>query len=428
MFSTGNDVKLVNNRQYYYLAVAYAYNGWKDYNPNLVTGSDAEDGQKQPYLQGRNNIKVYTAIPHIPLADVQYSGYGDGPVITRVQGQGNGGKIIELDDVTQSQIMSKPMADTLNNVYGSDDYPMVYEPTYKVGQGPLNVSVIDPLNVIKGNFLVKFDSMIPGPANNPFNNPSINFGKWKMVDQNTGAEYFSDTTTIYPYEQLFLDLGLALTINQVPYPGDSMYGGFTDENGLISAPPAIYQDSTKQWLTGVPDSDIPASFSNWIRSGTYKNIATPDFNDWDMDGSPGTPFDPNKNWQKILNGTWAPYNLCAHKDQISIGPAYDKISKKWATMDHLASVDIVITPEKAHWTRCLVIEMCDNPQLSEGGVKQFAIRASRSVNVDGDTAVTSSDPLYNSDYINEYGMSWFPGYAINHETGSRLNIMFGENS
>jgi hypothetical protein len=48
--------------------------------------------------------------------------------------------------------------------------------------------------------------------------------------------------------------------------------------------------------------------------------------------------------------------------------------------------------------------------------------------VDGDTAVQSGDPLYNSDYVNKYGMSWFPGYAINHETGSRLNIMFGENS
>ena len=50
------------------------------------------------------------------------------------------------------------------------------------------------------------------------------------------------------------------------------------------------------------------------------------------------------------------------------------------------------------------------------------------MNVDGDTGVVSTDPLYNSNYINEYGMGWFPGYAINIETGERLNIMFSENS
>ena len=29
---------------------------------------------------------------------------------------------------------------------------------------------------------------------------------------------------------------------------------------------------------------------------------------------------------------------------------------------------------------------------------------------------------------NHYGMSWFPGYAINIETGQRLNVAFGEAS
>jgi hypothetical protein len=31
-------------------------------------------------------------------------------------------------------------------------------------------------------------------------------------------------------------------------------------------------------------------------------------------------------------------------------------------------------------------------------------------------------------YISATGMGWFPGYAINLETGERLNIVFGENS
>jgi hypothetical protein len=425
-FSTGNDVYLVNNKQYYYLAVAYAYNQWKLYNPNNVTGLDALDGQKKPYLQGRSKIKVYTAIPHIPLADVQNSSYGDGPVVTRIQGQGNGGMIVQLDQNTINEILSKPPADTISNFYGGPDYPMAYQPTYEVGQGPLNVEVIDPLNVVKGNYKVVFDSMVPGPANNPFYNSLIKFGKWKMIDDNTGNVYFSDTTTIYPYEQLFIDLGIALTINQVPYPGDSTYGGFASDNGLLSAPPAIYQDSTRVWLSGVPDNDFPGNPANWIRSGTYSSNESPNNNDWDMTSS--KPYDPNKNWQKIQGGTWAPYNLCASSDQSPVGPAYSIASKSLALMDHLASIDVVMTTDKTKWTRCIVIEMCDNVQLAQGGAKQFSLRAARSVNVDGDTAIESSDPHYNSDYISRYGMSWFPGYAINQETGARLNIIFGENS
>ena len=85
-FATG-DLRLINNKQYYYVAVAYAYNEFKKYNQNDPT---ALDGQKKPYLRGRTNIKVYTAIPHIPLGDQMNSDYGQGPTITRIQGQGNG--------------------------------------------------------------------------------------------------------------------------------------------------------------------------------------------------------------------------------------------------------------------------------------------------------------------------------------------------
>jgi hypothetical protein len=424
LFASG-DVELINNKQYYYLAVAYGFNEWKKYNP--YASLDAEAGQKQPYLQGRNNIKVYTAIPHIPLADVQNSTFGQGPVITRIQGQGNGGMIIEMDNNSITQILSKPPADSINNTYGSPNYPMNYQPTYNVGQGPLNVEVIDPLNVVKANYTVVFDSMVSGPVNNPFKNPNIKFCKWKLIDDNTQKVYTSDTTIIYPYEQLFIDLGIALTINQVPFPGDSSYGSVTADNGLLLAPPAVYSDSTKVWLSGVPDDDFPGSAGNWIRSGTYKSNASPANDDWDMTTT-NRPWDPNKNWQKIQGGTWAPYCLAASKDQLYVGPAYSNASKEKSIMEHLASVDIVMTSDKTKWTRCLVIEMCDNKQLSQGGAKQFEIRAARSVNVDGDTAVTSADPLYNSDYIRKYGMGWFPGYAINLETGARLNMMFGENS
>jgi hypothetical protein len=140
------------------------------------------------------------------------------------------------------------------------------------------------------------------------------------------------------------------------------------------------------------------------------------------------PWDPNKNYQKIQTGIWAPYSLTAFETQLFVGPAYNSSSKKYSYMSELASVDIVITPEKEYWTRCPVVEMCYDSLLAEGRARHFDLRKGKSVNVDGDTGVFNTDPRYNSNYINEYGMGWFPGYAINLETGERLNIMFGENS
>ena len=434
-FATG-DLTLINHKQYYYLAVAYAYNEYKVYNQNDPTPS----GQKEPYLSGRSNIKSYTAIPHIPLDDVMHSAYGDGPTITRIQGQGNGGKILFLDPATTQEILSKPPA-SATNTYGGPDYPIAYQAKYLTGFGPLNVQVVDPLNVVTGDYIVTFDSMIPGPTNPTFTNSNIRFGHWKMVDTKTGISYFSDTTTIYPYEQLFLDLGIAVKIAQIPNPGDTLPGSVhTDDNGLLFAPPAVYADPANKWLGGVPDWDNPPSIDlNWIRAGTYRAGGNSALYDWDM--AAYDPWDPNKNYQQIQvmsavhpfvgevsGGTWAPYSLCAYTQQLTVGPAYSSNSKKYNKLEHLASVDIIITPDKSLWTRAPVIELCPDSLIAEGRARLMDLRKAKSVNVDGDTGVVSNDPMYKSNYISEYGMGWFPGYAINVETGERLNIMFGENS
>ena len=79
----------------------------------------------------------------------------------------------------------------------------------------------------------------------------------------------------------------------------------------------------------------------------------------------------------------------------------------------------------------MVLEMCDDKNLSEGGVERFDMRAAQSVDKDGNPAPIGSGVSSNPDdpnYISETGFGWFPGYAINVETGERLNIIFGENS
>jgi len=432
-----NDLTLINHKQYYYMAIAYGYNEYAPYNQIDPVGLA---GQKKPYLAGRSNLKSYTAIPHIPLDDVPHSMYGDGPTITRIQGQGNGGKILFLDPASVQEIMSKPPA-SATNTYGSSDYPIAYQARYMTGYGPLNVQVVDPLNVVASQYIVSFDSMMPGPTNPTFTNPNIKFGHWRMVDTKTGATYYSDTTTIYPYEQLFLDLGIALEIAQIPSPGDTLPGSIhTDDNGLLFAPPAVYADPSKHWLGGIPDWDNPPGIDvNWIRAGTYKAGGNSALYDWDM--AADDPWDPDKNFQQIQvmsanhpfvggiqGGTWAPYALCAYTQQLSVGPAYSSNSKKFNRLENLASIDVIITTDKRLWTRAPVVELCPDSLISEGRARLFDLRKGKSVNVDGDTGVVSSDPMYNSSYISEYGMGWFPGYALNLETGERLNIMFGENS
>jgi hypothetical protein len=67
MFATSNDKTIVNNKKYYYVAVAYAYNNFKQYNPEDATKLD---GQKTTYLASRKtgfgrSISPVIAIPHI---------------------------------------------------------------------------------------------------------------------------------------------------------------------------------------------------------------------------------------------------------------------------------------------------------------------------------------------------------------------------
>lgn len=441
--------RLINHKQYYFLAVAYGYNEFMKYSTEPGSQSPPTSGlagQKKPFLSGRKGIKVITGIPHIPVGTTSISSeYGDGPIITRIQGQGNGGRLIDLSDESIAEILTKQPVDSLN-VLGSPNYPISYHPTYKKGRGPIDVKVIDPLNVKEASYMLRFDSLYNKNLviGNDTVIASIQTAKWSLIDNSTGKEYRSDTTITINNEQLFPELGISVSIQQVFYPGPyktsmivngspppanlPVYRPLLDNNGLIESS-VEYADSSKRWYLGVPDIDGGTVF-DWIRAGQFSNPADTKDNDWDV--AKGKPFDPDGNYEKVIFGTVAPYILTAYSTQNEAGPALNNTtgntSKVLSRMADLASVDIVFTPDKLKWTRCPVVEMCADTSLSEGHVEKFTIRAGKSVNVDGATDITSSDPMMNSSYISSTGMGWFPGYAINIETGERLNIIFGENS
>jgi hypothetical protein len=395
------DKKLINNKKYYFIAIAYAHNEFLPYKIDPALPEYLR-GQKMPYIASRKtqsggSIVAIPAIPHIPTPEkggtVLKSEYGDGPSITRIEGNGNGGMVLELTKASIDKIME-----------GAPH--KIENPTYVNGKGPINVKVIDPLNVKPGKFTLAFDPGLP-----------VNSTRWTCYYENGSVTdtIWSQKTIAVGNEQLLLDYGLSITIGQMSFPGtlDNV-----EQNGFIQAT-MTYADSSKRWLTPLPDADINGYF-NWIRSGTLDDNAIPVNNDYESGNGGKNWKDPEEYFEKILNGTWAPYRMVSkylHGPQWSTYGNLNQIA-------NLYSVNIVFTADKSKWTRCPVIETCDFTALAVGGADKMSLRRSPSKDREGLTGT----PEATANGTQPTGMSYFPGYAINVETGERLNIAFGEDS
>ncbi len=418
---------LINHKPYYYTVIAYGYNNYKTYNPN---DPSAYNGQRKRYFPGRLNVKTYSAIPHIPTPDnggqILGSDYGAGPQITRVQGQGNGGMILEMTQSTIDEILSSASNLSLH-------------PVYQNSHGPVNLKVYDPVAVPQNQFKIII--------NDSTNSAVTVNSKWKLINLDTKDTVYSERTIATSNEQVIPKWGLSLNMTQVTDPGHPT----TDAtNGFIQAN-MTFSDSTKAWLTGVPDADGPQNPLNWIRSGTYApspTTASPT-EVQDQDAYTGTTpplnfFDPNQNYEGVIGGTWAPYRLV---DTITYyGGSFDFAGPGLSGgilnsgglqamglnhLDSLASVDFIITNDKSKWTRCPVVETGNDAVLAQGKVHKMLKRAHASVDKKGNSNPGGTITYTNPDdpnYIDNVGMGWFPGYAINLETGERMNIIFGENS
>ena len=396
-FASG-DRTLVNHKKYYFIAIAYAYNEFMPYSqdPGNITGLY---GQKQPYLAGRKAaagpITPITVIPHDPESEKggtkQKAKYGDGPKITRIEGQGNGGMELEM---TQESI---------DAIFENPDF-RIKHPQYENGMGPVNIKVVDPLQVESADYTIMFD--VP--------NQNVDSADWVLLrsDDLSDTIATSNRTIAIGNEQLLLDIGLSIDIRQVIQPGNPRE---TENNGVLNSH-LVYADSSKRWLGGLPDNDASPT-RNWIRSGTVDDEANPENNDYSI--GPDTAkkwIDPNENFEKLINGTWTAYRMAALTNLNPYGPAHFQGFHNRVNFSDLASVDIVFTKDKSKWTRCPVIEMGNDDALTEGGKGKWELRGGQSIDKDGNPDGTGK------------GMGWFPGYAINVETGERLNMMYGEDS
>jgi hypothetical protein len=430
-FATESNKSLLNFKTYYYLIISYA--------------AEPNSNQDQ-YLAGRF-IQRVVATPRNPEPRFGGSkikgGYGVGPRIKRMEGSGNGGNIINLTKASELEIISNP------------PYKMA-NPVYEVGGGPVKVSIVDPLKVPQGEFelvVIELKDSInlsgtasairkreagvkghvtrwilikkgaDGIPDTIFSEEKINVAneqiitknnKWQFKTQRTDTAWYKDVTKLS-------DWGMAVTINQVLDPGNPDI----DETNSSLGCEVIFEDEGKEWLTAMPDID-GNPFFNWIHSGTNgksSNYNDPTEHDYAINGNAMDPFD---SYEKLWEGRVAPYRLASRftgnagakfTATVIQGVAYDAtpINATWG-LNQLSGVELVLTPDKSKWTRSCVLEMSDDNILSEGSNKKFNLRAHPSLDIEG------------KEIAGENGRSWFPGYAINVETGERLNIIFGEDS
>lgn len=289
--------------------------------------------------------------------------------LKRIEGSGNMARYLEFKNGMHDSLF-------VNNSN------RIYHPIYDFNKGPIRIEVLDSILLPTAEMFIALDSV-------------SNSAGWKMYPLGGTDTVYSASTISVGDQQLIPQWGLLVQVKQV--------GNWNAE--CLDVLECNVEQPNDPWLTFFSDTDYPG-YSNWIRSGGVQEGWGSNHSDY---GDEGECF------ENILDGTWAPWKLASHADSMA-SPTWKKY-KALNDMENLHSVDIVITPNQSKWTRCPVLEIADNHVPSEGNAKRFNLRMSPSVDKDG-----------NPDASGTNGMSWFPGYAVNLETGERLNMAFGENS
>ena len=420
------DNRLVNHKTYYFMALAYGYNNYEEYDPITGAGQDVQFKASRKAAVG--SIRAYSGIPHKP--DVEAGGtiavaaYGDGMPITRLEGMGNG-----LNDVALTAASELALLQSANGKLDSV--------TYQAGKGPVAVRVVDPLSVPNAEFELR----VLGTEGDLEEGTNVNWVLTNLTLLEAGADsseaiVTSDRTIDLLNEQLILEWGLAVTIQQQVY------------DDVLATPigaSITYANPQEPWLLGIPDTE-GFTATNWIRSGTQEGD---DSNPYEL--AFNDLMDEEEVYEGFLGGTWAPYNVVAGTDSdvedsnsgevLEYVPLYaptradlDRL-QQWQRPEATTSVDVVFTSDRDLWTRCPVLEMQPNPLLadyapglSDDDVEKMNVRRHKSVDKFGRTVDDANVNVNDATLSSPVGMGWFPGYAIDVNTGERLNMAFGEDS
>lgn len=436
-FATDENKALVNYKTYYFLAIAYAHNNFAKFDH-----ASPENTQDIVYLESAHGPgglplgdQIVTVMPNPFSNDVaQYipADYGDGVIIKRLEGRGNGGVDLQMDEFSEEQALSP-----VNNYHAT-------QPTYLAGRGPVDIKVVDPVALIPANWTLYIERNPDSTGWVSNTRDSIIVGRkarWRLINDQNLEEIYSERGLDVINEQIVGKYGMSITVAQQFRPSENQ----DDEslrNGLISSS-VSFADPALAWLGGVPDQE-QHSLLNWIRAGGSYDPADAtepdricDFSDHSVTpaSSDANP-DRNQFYESLLMNnsftakTWAPYALgesSVNANTFCNIMAITIPNAQNANLYGIQSVDVVFTSDKSKWTRSVVLETTTDRALSQGSVSDyFSVRKHASWNGDVDA---DGNPIYATGTSpDDSGFSYFPGYAINHETGERLNIVFGEDS
>jgi len=388
---------LINNKKYYFRAIAYGYNNYLDFN--ATTGV----GQRFQYIRGRRNSITYTVIPRKVVTDKLNSEYGDGPIVTRLDGEGAGETFLEISDESREEIFN-----------GTNDGRVIYEPN----SSPVDVQVINPFKIVDGEYELRITD----------GDDDGQLDSWTVTDQD-GNVTNSERSISELNEQLLGLYGFSVSIAQTDDVGENI----DDSNGTIGFELEYLDPDGPQWLTAVIDQP----------TGPFDYVKT-------ESGRPGSNEDPNRALSNFSDGGLVPFRLTDADNGLGgigfvVSPFWDASSpfqrgllETLPLLTELNNIDIVFTSDKDKWSRCVILEAANEEYYNstvglgletEGDASSLDLRGAPSV---GKEAGSDGKPLPDGDTDSSnnprIGMGWFPGYAIDVETGERLNIFFAENS
>ncbi len=398
------DRTLINHKKYYFLAVAYGYNNYSQFDPKTVVG------QRKPYLEGRRNIQLYVPIPRPIIYDQLNSVYGSGPTITRTGGLGTGGNFLDVTDESREAILM-----------GTNNGEVIYQP----GEGPINAKVFNPLAVKDGCYIIEFADADGNPSRLDPN------AYWMLYPENDpGNIITSERSIVRPNEQIIQEFGFSVTLGQIADVGDRA----DDDNGVIGVESDYVDPNGSNWIGWFPEGGAGLA---------GQAAAVFDFLKTEYTENPAYLKDPKQGFARLMDG-WYPFQLLDYvKAQPVENPFGYMVTACWldngqatvqnqanAKLQNLNNVDIVLTKDKSKWSRCIVVETAntyftDLGLTTGGGSRNMERRNVPSVTKDDN----DNDGLPDIDpNETDNGFGWFPGYAVDVESGKRLNIFFGENS
>ena len=261
---------------------------------------------------------------------------------------------------------------------------------------------------------------------------------WELTKINTDGtrEIVRAEKGLYENNEMVIEeWGLSITAGPEFGPGEDENDA---SNGLLSVE-LEFQESAIEWLTAMPhfdnNSEIAPSIFDWVRGGNFfadGGTSNPAFHDA-VYGSRESEvpevgiLDPNWIYKEGGKPLIAPYMLTSRSTEFNGIPTYGLCQapgygRECQNFLDLPGIDLVFTADRSKWSRVLVVEMGEDASLNQGGTEKFHVRNHASLELLPDA---NGNPVYSN---SSKGFSWFPGYAINVETGERLNIIIGENS